>query len=165
MTPSIAVLAVTALLAAASNPTERPAAAQPRRDYATLNVCEAVPGEIIAHAVGGKLTSVRGTTDKSFSRCRYTVAMPGTDAPSGYVVWISPPEDFEDLKTSIEEPRTTLNGLGDGAYIYRDKGDGRFKVYVLKRGDLTFEATAESPESARKVADAVAAHLWKTPIR
>jgi hypothetical protein len=164
MTASIVVLVVTALFAA-SNPAGRSAAAQPRRDYAKLNVCEAVPGEIIAHAVGGKLTTVRGTTDKSFSRCRYTVAMPGTDKPSGYLVWISPPEDFEDLKKSIEEPRTTVTGLGDGAYIYRDKGDGRFKIYVLKRGDLTLEATADSPESARKVADAVAAHLWKAPLR
>ena len=127
MTASIVVLVVTALFAA-SHPAGRSAAAQPRRDYEKLNVCEAVPGEIIARAVGGKLTAVRGTTDKSFSRCRYTVAMPGTDTPSGYVVWISPPDDFEDLKQSIEEPRTTVTGLGDGAYIYRDKGDGRFKI-------------------------------------
>jgi len=124
MTTSIVVLVVTALFAA-TNPAGRPAAAQPRRDYAALDVCEAVPGEIIAHAVGGKLTDVRGTTDKSFSRCRYTVAMPGTDKPSGSVVWISPPEDFEDLKKSIEEPRTTVTGLGDGAYIFRDKGRRR----------------------------------------
>jgi hypothetical protein len=74
---------------------------------------------------------------------------------------MQPPEDFEELKKSIEEPRTTLTGLGDGAYMFHDKGDGRFKINVLKRGDLMFQATGETAESARKVADAVVAQLWK----
>lgn len=67
--------------------------------------------------------------------------------------------------------------------MFQDKGDGRFKINVLKRGDLMFQAsgesltvlleagpavprpadgTAPSAASARKLADAVAAHLWKT---
>ena len=50
----------------------------------------------------------------------------------------------------------------DGAYMFQGKGDGRFKINVLKRGDLMIQATGETAESARKVADAVVAHLWKT---
>jgi hypothetical protein len=55
-------------------------------------------------------------------------------------------------------------GIGDGAFIFQDKGDGRFKMYVLLRGDQTIEVTAETAESARKVAEAVLAVLRKTPL-
>lgn len=160
MAASIFLLAI-ALLPAPQASGRQPGA-QPRRDYQTFNVCQAVPGDTIARAVGGKLADARPVFDKSVSRCRYTVDLPGAGKQAGYIVWIQPPEDFEDLKKYIEEPRTTLTGLGDGAYLFHDKGDGRFKINVLKRGDLMFQATGESAESARKVADAVAAHLWKT---
>jgi hypothetical protein len=131
------------------------------RDYATLDVCQLIPGEVIARALSGKLVRTRLTPDKSFSRCSYFIISPGGDEQKGYVVWIQPPEDFETLKKSNDNPITPLTGLGDGAYMFHDKGDGRFKINVLKRGDLMFEATADSAESARKMADAVAAVLWK----
>ena len=161
MAASTLVLLVFAFLAAAPQAPGRPAGTQPRRDYSTFNVCQAVPGETIARAFGGKLSEARPVFDKSFSRCRYFIELPG-GTRAGYIVWMQPPEDFEELKQYIEEPRTALTGLGDGAYMFHDKGDGRFKINVLKRGDLMFQASGESAESARKVADAVAAHLWKT---
>ena len=74
---------------------------------------------------------------------------------------MQPETNFEELKKYTESPLTPVAGLGDGAYIFQDKGDGRFKLRVLKRGDLMFEATGDSAESARKVADVVVAHLWK----
>jgi hypothetical protein len=159
MTASTLVVVVATLLAASDQAPGRSAGA-PRRDYETFNVCQAVPGETIARALGGKLVQTRPFYDKSFSRCTYFVVPPGKDAQLGYVVWVQPPEDFEELKKHMEEPRTALKGLGDGAYMFRDKGDGRFKINVLKRGDLMFQATGESAESARKVADAAAARLW-----
>ncbi len=79
----------------------------------------------------------------------------------GYVVYLQPAEDFEGLKKYIEDPITPIAGLGDGAYMFHDTGDGRFKIHVLKRGDVMVEANAESAASARKVADAVVAVLWK----
>ena len=54
-----------------------------------------------------------------------------------------------------------MTGLGDGAYMFQDKGDGRNKFRVLKRGDLMFEATGDSADAARKVAAVVVEHLWK----
>jgi hypothetical protein len=159
MTTSTLVVVAAAFLAASDQEPGRPAGA-PRRDYATFNVCQAVPGDTIARALGGRLVQTRPSYDKSFSRCTYFIVPPGKDTQLGYVVWVQPPEDFEELKKHIEEPRTALTGLGDGAYMFRDKGDDRFKINVLKRGDLMFQATADSPESARKIADAVAARLW-----
>ena len=108
---------------------------------------------------GAKLNRSRPTFDKNWSSCAYYV----TDAsgkPNGYVVWIQPVEDFEELKKYIDKPITPVAGLGDGAYMYQDD-DRRFKLNVLKRGDLMFQATGDTRESARKVADTVLAIVSK----
>ena len=129
------------------------------RDYTKFNVCEFIPGDAIARAVGARLTQSRPTFDESWSRCAYYV----TDAngkPNGYVVWIQPAEDFEELKKHIDKPITPVSGLGDGAYVFQDD-DRRFKMNVLKRGDLMFQTTADTQASARKVADTVFAIVSK----
>jgi hypothetical protein len=133
--------------------------ARQTRDYTKFNVCEFIPGDAIARAVGARLTQTRPTFDKNWSRCAYYV----TDAngkPNGYVVWIQPAEDFEELRKLIEKPITPVSGLGDAAYVFQDD-DRRFKLNVLKRGDLMFQATADTPELARKVADTVLAIVSK----
>jgi hypothetical protein len=129
------------------------------REYTTFNVCEFIPGEAIARAVGGRLTQSRPTFDKNWSRCAYSVT-DATGKPNGYVVWIQPAEDFEELKKHIEQAITTVSGLGDAAYVFQDD-DRRFKLNVLKRGDLMFQATADTQEAARKVADTVLAIVSK----
>jgi hypothetical protein len=53
-----------------------------------------------------------------------------------------------------------VSRLGDAAYVFQDD-DRRFKLNVLKRGDLMFQATADTRESARKVADTVLAIVLK----
>jgi hypothetical protein len=133
-------------------------ARQPR-DYTKFNVCELIPGEAIARAVGARLTQSRPTFDENWSRCTYLV----TDAsgkPNGYVVWIQPAEDFEELKKYNDKPLSPVSGLGDAAYMFQDD-DRRFKLNVLKRGDLMLQATADTPESARKIADTVLAIVTK----
>jgi hypothetical protein len=147
------------LIAAVATIAASVTSARQPRDYTTFNVCELIPGEAIARAVGAKLTQSRPTFDQNWSRCTYLV----TDAsgkPNGYVVWIQPAEDFEELKKYIEKPLTPVSGLGDGAYTFQDD-DRRFKVNVLKRGDLMFQATGDTQESARKVADTVLAIVTK----
>ncbi len=156
-----AILIPIAAAALASAPVQ--VGAQAPRDYTRYNVCEAVPGDAIARAFGAKLVAARPTFDKKWSRCVYLVTNAGPERQRGYTVWLSPPADFEDMKPYIEEKITPLPGLGDGAYIYRDKGDGRFKIYVLMRGNQTIQTTGETAESARKVAEAALAVLRKKP--
>lgn len=132
-----------------------------RRDYTTLNVCQLVPGDHVARVLGGRLSEQRPFYDKTFSRCTYLIVPPGSSKPLGYVVLISPAADFLELKQVIEEPLTSVSGLGDDAYAFRDAGDGRFKINVLKRDDLMFQATGESAATARQVANAVVSVLWK----
>jgi hypothetical protein len=133
----------------------------PPRDWTTFNVCQLVPGEAVAKAVGAKLNEARPFFDKTFSRCTYLVTLTATNKPTGYVVWMEPEANFEELKKETQSPLTPVAGLGDAAYMFQDKGEGRFKLRVLKRGDLMFEATGDSAESARKVADVVVQYLWK----
>lgn len=136
-------------------------ASQTPRDWMTFNVCQLVPGDAVARAVAAKLNEARPFYDKTFSRCTYLVTLTATNKPAGYAVWMSPESDFEELKQHTQSTLTPVTGLGDGAHIFQDKGDGRFKLRVLKRGDLMFEATGDSAESARKVADVVVEYLWK----
>ena len=161
MTAPLLILAAAALTAASHQPHGDRATPQARRDYAALNVCEIVPGEAIARALGGTFAEARPFGDKSFSRCTYFVVPSGGGQRKGYVVYIQPAEDFESLKRYIEDPITPIDGLGDGAYMFHDTGDGRFKIHVLKRGDVTIEASGDSEASARQVAGAVVAVLWK----
>jgi hypothetical protein len=133
--------------------------ARQTRDYTKFNVCEFIPGDAIARGVGAKLTQSRPTFDKNWSRCAYYV-IDANGKPNGYVVWIQPPEDFEELKKHIEKPIVPVSGVGDAAYVFQDD-DRRFKLNVLRRGDLMFQATADTQESARKVADTVLGILSK----
>ena len=124
-------------------------------------MCQLVPGDAVARAVAATLNDARPFYDKNFSRCTYLVTLKATSKPAGYVVWMQPEADFEGLKAFSESPLTPVPGLGDGAYGFEDKEYKRFKIRVLKRGDLMFEATGDSAASARKVADVVVEHLWK----
>ena len=136
-------------------------ASQTPRDWMTFDVCQLVPGDAVARAVAATLNQTRPFYDKTFSRCTYLVTITATNKPAGYAVWMSPEADFEELKRHTQSPLTPVTGLGDGAYMFQDKGDGRFKIRVLKRGDLMFEATGDSADAARKVAAVVVEHLWK----
>jgi hypothetical protein len=137
------------------------AGAPPRRDWAKVDVCRMVPGEAIARALGARLVEARPFADKNWSRCTYIVAVAGSDARAGYTLYMQPAGEFEEMKAYIEEPIAPIAALGDAAYGFRDKGDGRYKIYVLKRDDLLFQATGESEATARKVAEAVVGVLWK----
>ena len=139
--------------------------AQAARDLGAVDVCRVIPGEAVAAAVGGKLAEARPFTPKppTFTRCTYLVDVPGPEKPvrKGYALWLYPPGDFVELRGFTEGKITDIPGLGDGAYWFQDPGDGRFKIRVLKRGDVTIEATADTADAARKVAGVAVASLAK----
>lgn len=68
------------------------------RDWTTFNVCQLVPGDAVAKAVAAKLNEARPFYDKTFSRCTYLVTLTTTNKPTGYVVWMEPEANFEELK-------------------------------------------------------------------
>ncbi len=157
------VLFALALTVAAS--AAGPSWAQTRRDLKTMDVCQVVPGDAVASAVGGKLAEARPFTPKppTFTRCTYLVDVPGgaQTTRKGYALWFYAPSDFEELRKYTEGKVTDIPGLGDGAYIFQDPGDRRFKIRVLRRGDGTIEATADTADAARQVAGIAVAWLAK----
>ncbi len=142
-----------------------PAAAQ-GRSLKGLDVCKLVPGENIAKAVAGQLAEARSVVapDGTAPRCIYQVMSAGGQKPvrAAYVIYLYPPSDFQELRRYTEGKIVDVTGLGDGAYAFHDPGDGRFKIRVLKRDDVTIEASADSAEGARKVANAALASLKKS---
>jgi len=135
------------------------ASGQPRHDFATLDVCEMVPSAVVERTVNGRVQSTRRFNDKEFGRCTYVAVLPGSNEPHGYVLWVQAASDFEELRKVTSAAVTDIAGLGDAAYTFRDE-DGRFKVNVVKKNDLMFQATADTDNGARRLAEAVAAHLW-----
>lgn len=161
MVASLLIAASSLLAAGLPETITRQAAAPPVYEWAKVDVCGMVPGDAIARALGARLVEARPFADKNWSRCTYIVAVPGSDTRTGYGVWLQPAGDFEEMKAYIEAPIVPIDGLGDAAYGFQDKGDGRYKIYVLKRDDLSFQATRETEAAARKVAEAVVGVLWK----
>jgi hypothetical protein len=135
------------------------------RNLSGVNVCQMVPGEAVAKAVGGTLAEARPIVakDSTLPRCVYQVVVPqgAATARRAYVIWAYPPGDFQSLRRYTEGKVSDVPGLGDGAYAFKDPGDGRFKIRVLKSGDVTIEATADTADAARRVAEAALASLKK----
>ena len=84
------IVAVTAFAVSAS--------ARQTRDYTKFNVCEFIPGDAIARAVGARLNQTRPTFDKNWSRCAYLMTDATGKPKNKYNV---PTTDFE--KKGVEE--------------------------------------------------------------
>lgn len=87
-----------------------------------------VLGQVIAQELDGCLGKAGPLADKNWSRCTCFVALPGSEAPKAYVLWLQPAEDFEELKAYIEEPIVPMAKLGDAAYGSQDRGDGPYQI-------------------------------------
>ncbi len=141
-----------------------PATAPKPRDLARTDVCQLVPGEVVARALGMKLADAQSFVDPGgkFTRCTYLVVpiVGASDLRKGYSIWLQPVSDFESLKASSAGRISPVPDLADAAYIFKDPGDGRVKLRSLKKGDAVLMVTADTAEAARRVAEAAVASLW-----
>ena len=142
------------------------ATAETISDPAKVDVCQRVPGEEVAAALGKTLKKTRPMTTDSSARCVYLLApasTPGTpDAPvSGVVLWLYRAEDYDDLAQYTEGPTEEVEGLGDAAMRFEDPGDGLFKLRVVKRGEFALEAVSGDPDSSRRLAELAFARFSK----
>jgi hypothetical protein len=154
-----ALLAAAALSALAAGSPSGEVISDPTR----VNVCQRVPGEDVAAALGKVLQKARPMTTDSAARCVYLLAPPGkADASvSGVVLWLYRAEDYDALAKYTEGTIDKVEGLGDAAIRFKDPGDGLFKLRVLKRGQFALEAVAADPDSSRKLAELAVARLSK----
>jgi len=126
-------------------------------DFGTLNVCDVLPGDSLAIALGGRLSDVRPLDSGAgeAKRCRYTMLPADTTSgkPSVFVVYLQRPADFDTLKTLQEDPIDSVYGLGDDAFISYHSDTARHDLYVLKRERYMIEITGDDRESIRKIAE------------
>jgi hypothetical protein len=125
-------------------------------DPASVNVCQSIPGEEVAKALGKRLKEAHPFSTKArLSRCTYLLSSPGApEGPTeGFALWLYGPDEYDALARFTEGPATDVTGIGDKAILFRDPGDGRYKLRAVRRGRFTLEATAPESDSARKLAD------------
>lgn len=132
-------------------------------DFAALNVCELLPGDSIAAAVGGRISDVRAFDSgaSAAKRCRYTVfpADSSSHTPSVFVVHLQSAADFDTLKILQEDPIEPLHGLGDDAFITYHSNTARYDLYVVKRERYLIEITGDDPAAIHKIAELALARL------
>lgn len=154
----IAILA-TALLALGcqSSESEKPEGALGKNpNFATLNVCDLLPGDSLAAAVGGRISDVRAFDSgaNAAKRCRYTVLPADSNhKPSVFVVHLQSAADFDTLKTLQEDPIEPVLGLGDDAFITYHSDTARYDLYMVKRERYLIEITGDDPYAIRKIAE------------
>jgi hypothetical protein len=130
------------------------------RDLASVDVCELIPANAVASAVGGQIDGPAEATDPGFDgkgcRYRYRLADGRTGATE---ISLHPPSEFDFWRTTQSFPLTDLDGIGDGAYW--GKRTGETNLFVLARGDVTvrIRAISQELEQAQAIAGAVLEHL------
>jgi hypothetical protein len=145
---------------------EQPASADPAakgRDLAALNVCELVPAEVVATAMGGSPAAAPEDHDPGFDGkgCRYSTR---AGSRTRYAeVGLLPPDQFEFRRRMRSGESHDLAGLGDAAW-WQSRSD-RTDVNVLKGGDVALwirfqeNAARTREEEARRLGEAVLAEL------
>jgi hypothetical protein len=124
-------------------------------DPSQVDVCQRVPGVDVAKALGKVLKSERPVIfkDSKLSRCVYLLAAAARpDESLGLVLWLYAPQEYAELNRVTEASLEKLPGLGDEAVRFRDQGDGRHKLRVLRRGRYSIESTAPDAASALALA-------------
>ncbi len=134
----------------------RPAAAAqaPRgRDLQKVDVCQLLPGAVVAKTFGGTLRNASGSSNAVAADCTYSVQM---RTPKTFIVYLYPPDHFAMLK-EMSEKSTPVTGLGDGAFVEQDSG--WYELKVLKKGDVTIDARGDTLEQAKSLAGLVLQRL------
>jgi hypothetical protein len=120
--------------------------------YASLNVCQRVPGSAVAAAVSGKPIDERPVNfpDLTAARCVYGIEIAGTRR--AFVVWVNPVDDFDGLRKASEPPIADVKGVGDEAFATTDADTKRIQLTARVRGKVTVQVTSERRDWAEAVA-------------
>jgi hypothetical protein len=139
MIPGMALLAGSVVAAAHQQKAPPP----PPKSFESVNVCERIPGSELAGAVGGRLLETRPVNIKDFApaRCVYTIEIKG--AKHGFVVWLSPPDDYAGLRKAADPPLKPISGVGEQAHVTFDKDTKRYQLTAVRAGKVTIQVTGE----------------------
>lgn len=148
---------------AAQTESEAPEASDPQgagRDLASVDVCDLIPEQAVASAVGAQIEGPAEETDPGFDgkACRYQYRL--ADGRIGVTeISLHPQSEFDFWRTTQSFPLTDLAGVGDSAYW--GERTGETNLFVLARGDVTvrIRAVSQELEQAQAIAAAVLEHL------
>ena len=133
-------------------------------DFSTTNVCELLPADLVANAVGGSVLQPARRSDYGTSQgCEYEVDPAGEDTYEYGAIWLGPPSGYGVPEDRIATDRglgqevkwETIEGLGDEAYVIHNATEEQSTVYVLLKDRMYYEVTMEHYEDARKLTDLV----------
>lgn len=142
-------LGLTATGVRAQKPKAPPQAAE---SFATINVCERVPGEEVATAVKGKLIDVRPVNIAGFEAARCVYGIDLGDARQTFVLWFNPASDYDGLRKAASGLVKPLAEIGDAAHLTTDADTKRVIITAIKRGKVTIQATGAREEWVRDLA-------------
>lgn len=144
----------------AQDPAPALAAESAGRDLAAVDVCDLIPADAVAAAVGAESSAAPTATDPGFDGkgCRYEYR-PGGGMRHHTEISLHPPAEFDFWRTMQSFKLQDLPGLGDGAYW--GKRTGQTDLYVLKSNDVSvhIQARSQELEQAQAIAKAVLERL------
>jgi hypothetical protein len=127
-----------------------PAAGQ-QPSFGSLNVCERVPIADVAAAVAGRALESRPVDSKGMAAARCVYGLEIAGARRAFVIWMNPPEDFDDFRKSAVN-RLDVRDVGDEAFETADPDTKRVQLTARRRGKVTVQVTADRSSWAQAVA-------------
>jgi hypothetical protein len=146
---SLALLVAFATGGAAGQGGKPPA---PPASFESVNVCERLPSEAVAGAVGGRALDAKPVNIKGFAPARCVYGIEIDKKRQAFVVWMNPADDFDGLRKAAEPPVTPLSGIGDQAYWTLDKETKRHWLTAVARGKVTIQVSGEKLDSLQSIA-------------
>jgi hypothetical protein len=165
----VVFLALAGVLAVCPTSAPAPAPRRGSRDLSSVNVCELMPGEVVAKIAAGRLKGPGKRTPGSASQqgCSYELGAAGEGTYEYVHVYLTNPDLFEPLESVLETEKglgqkatgEILKGLGDEAFAVHNQSTKDTTVHVLRRGDVWLEVKANTLDHARKLAEAMLQRL------
>jgi hypothetical protein len=130
-----------------SSATATPASAEPTiaqaeptasgggRDYASLDVCQLLPGSVVESLTQGtQLQDPQSTSGGDLAGCYYEIQPGGTGTYANYIVYVEP-ADFVQANLAISDAGDPVPGLGDQAYIGYDSDNEEYRLQGVVGND------------------------------
>lgn len=120
-------------------------AASSGRDLKTIRVCKLVTPQEVASLAGGKVKQdPLGSNTETSALCAYHVEFPNGDYQQ-YRILLQPTKLVEELiKCCAADLGQPVSGLGDVAFLEREKGSDLLRLVVVVKNDFALELTATS---------------------
>ena len=133
-------------------------------DISKINVCELVPDELVAEALGAKILKPAQSSDYGTTQgCTYTLDPEGNDNIEICTVWLNPPSTFTSPEDELETAKglgqeatvENLDGFGDNAFVIHNKTEEQSIIFVLLKDKVNLQVAVEHFNDAKKLTELI----------